>query len=790
MSLQYAKESIVLSALKDIEENQKHMQEVNLHSSVVWKGKSLEMTTRLSEVMVNNSKLTSINMTDCNINDAGLTKLAATLSINATLFHLNLSNNKFGRPALLELGKSLRSNTGLMSLELSGIRVDGAVCACFIETFEANYTLCKLVWDPEISGYNLKFTEMLNRNSEIDHAVRNGMAFDKFVPKGTVLPELKPRVVPDPDEDEYALEVGEDSAKVWCQISGRWELGEVQGRRGVGQRRKLVVVVGEAEHEIDPKSVTQFEPSHAQDLPNMVMMGNLHEAPLLYLLQRRLTDGHIYTWAGDVLISLNPYAPVDNLYDVAESLNAAGGANESPHVYAIARRAYGALERMQALGAAEQSAAESDGVHVDQSVLISGESGAGKTEACKRVLEFLTAASRRRKQRGGLTQQASQSLAASFAPGSFGGAAGGKAPVELLLREASPVLEAFGNAKTIRNDNSSRFGKYVAVQYAADSIIIGASSETYLLERSRVVEIGAGERNYHIFYQLLTDGALTRTWGLSAAEEMNYLSSEAPLVEVEEEERDAKTGKLTGGIKYVMVREEGPRRVAPVSGGSEAGDFAAVCKALALFGVGATEIGAMWRVVCAVALLGNVQFVPAVGQDREAAAVESEECIIKAAAALGCGVEALRGPMVRKHVVVAGEAVDVEFTCKAAGQARDALAKVVYGTLFDELVAHINQVSRTSEAAHVIGILDIFGFEKLGVNSFEQLCINYVNEMLQEQACIPPHLPASPRISPHLPAPPSTSQHLPASPSISQHLPTSPHISPHLSSLLASHDLP
>ena len=155
MSLQYAKESIVLGALKDLEENQKHLQDVNLHSSIVWKGKSLEMTTKLSEVLRINSKLTALNLVDCNINDAGLSQLASALATNTTLFHLNLSMNKFGRPSLLELGKAMVTNTGLISLELSGARVDGAVCACFIEAFEANFTLCKLVWDPEISGYNV-----------------------------------------------------------------------------------------------------------------------------------------------------------------------------------------------------------------------------------------------------------------------------------------------------------------------------------------------------------------------------------------------------------------------------------------------------------------------------------------------------------------------------------------------------------------------------------------------------------------------------------------------------------
>ena len=435
MSLQYAKESIVLGALKDVEENQKFMQDVNLQSSIVWKGKSAMMTASLAKAMQQNTRLTALNLADCNIHDADLTPLTANLATNSTLFHLNLSQNKLGRPALLEIGKSLATNTGLISLELMNLRVDSSVCACFMESFATNLTLCKLVWDIEVKAYNLQFTNCLNRNSEIDRMVRDGKPFDKLLPIGMAMPELKPRIVPDPDEDEDAIEVGEDNAKVWCQIAGRWELGEVQGRRGVGHRRKLVVSVDGAEHEIEPKSATQFEPSHAQDLPNMVMMGNLHEAPLLYLLQRRLKDGHIYTWAGDVLISLNPYASVADLYQVSSHLEggAAASSTESPHVYVLARRAYHALERTMALSAAEQAAAATEGLHVDQSVLISGESGAGKTEACKRVLEFLTAASRRRKQvreAGGAAADsqklASSALSASFAgPNAFGAAAGG-----------------------------------------------------------------------------------------------------------------------------------------------------------------------------------------------------------------------------------------------------------------------------------------------------------------------------------------------------------------------------
>ena len=199
---------------------------------------------------------------------------------------------------------------------------------------------------------------------------------------------------------------------------------------------------------------------------------------------------------------------------VSSFLDGGRPSTESPHVYAISKRAYQAFESTIALPAATREQAVADGQHVDQSVLISGESGAGKTEACKRVLEFLTAASRRRKQLrdGGATpdaaslrRRASRALSATFSPGGFVADSDAKesdTSVEVLLREASPVLEAFGNAKTIRNDNSSRFGKYVAVQYDADGVIVGAASETYLLERSRVVEVGAGERNYHIFYQV------------------------------------------------------------------------------------------------------------------------------------------------------------------------------------------------------------------------------------------------------------------------------------------------
>eukprot|EP00965_Chrysotila_dentata_P146436 4835213-Pleurochrysis_carterae.AAC.1 len=532
----------------------------------------------------------------------------------------------------------------------------------------------------------------MNRNTEIDRSVREGRDYTKLLPieARACPPVLEPRVVPNLDDEEFGMEVGEVGQMLWCQSAGRWELGTLIGTR----KKKLLVEVEGEEIAFDAKEVTQFEPSHAQDLPNMVHMHNLHEAPLLYLLQRRLKAGRIYTWAGDVLISLNPYAPIPELYELSPfitqpkpnaSANAvlASAANASPHVYAVARRAYLtmlATKEAIALGAI----AGTDGAHVDQSVLISGESGAGKTEASKHVIEFLTSASRlakeaRDKEReserearavggggaigggavsgaesgekggagvlGGVKVAHLQSMVTqprrlqhpegAGSGGSAGGGAHGAAQVsvEALLRDASPVLEAFGNAKTIRNDNSSRFGKYVCVEYDGHGGIVGSSTETYLLERSRVVDIGEGERNYHIFYQLLTHEETRTRWRLPDATGLDMLCHEG--------------------------------KVACVDGVSDVKEFASVVRALEVFGLRQAEQSAIWRVLAAVLLLGNVRFrvagsggdggdggggegegggnaggatprAAAHEGDAEVAEVVDEEALEAAAAAFGC----------------------------------------------------------------------------------------------------------------------------------------------------------
>ena len=204
-------------------------------------------------------------------------------------------------------------------------------------------TLMRITWKLEVSGYNLRFTELSNRNTEIDRCVRDATDYIQLLPQELreSPPELLPRIVPDPDNEELGMTIGGDGQMVWCQVEGRWCLGRIVGTK----KRRIVVSVENANHDFEPAALTQFEASHARDLPNMVMMGNLHEAPLLYLLQRRLKQGQIYTWAGDVLISLNPYMHIPELYQLApflkrarDAINSAGEtprAEPAPHVYQV-----------------------------------------------------------------------------------------------------------------------------------------------------------------------------------------------------------------------------------------------------------------------------------------------------------------------------------------------------------------------------------------------------------------------------------------------------------------------
>ena len=269
-----------------------------------------------------------------------------------------------------------------------------------------------------------------------------------------------------------------------------------------------------------------------------------------------------------------------------------------------------------------------------------------------------------------------------------------------------PALEAFGNAKTIRNNNSSRFGKFIRIHYGDDGCITSATTQHYLLERSRLVEISRRERNFHIFYMLTAASAA----GHALA---------APL-------------QLGADASYhYLVRDGGDPKV---EGRDDLDEFETVATALQSLGVRRdVEQPQLYRIVAALMSLGNVTFVED-GDGCGVAAGAAAAALARAAELLGVDSPRLDGALRKRTIKAGAQDIETPLSPTAAGFARDSLTKVVYSSLFDWLVDAINEKPRASSRTprKFIGVLDIFGFEILQVNSFEQLCINYVNEMLQE----------------------------------------------------------
>uniref|UniRef100_A0A3Q3WT62 Myosin Ic, paralog b n=1 Tax=Mola mola TaxID=94237 RepID=A0A3Q3WT62_MOLML len=388
------------------------------------------------------------------------------------------------------------------------------------------------------------------------------------------------------------------------------------------------------------------------------------EAAFIENLRRRFRENLIYTYIGSMLVTVNPYKELE-IYSKQqmERYRGIGFYEISPHIYALSDNTYRAMRTERK----------------DQCILISGESGAGKTETYKKILLYYS-----------VTCPTNDRMA------SLGD----------CLLQSNPVLEAFGNAKTLRNDNSSRFGKYVAVQFDFRGAPVGAHILNYLLEKSRVVHQNHGERNFHIFYQFLDGG-------------------DNDLLSTLELERNPQ--------KYqYLVKGNCPR----LSSVSDKNNWKVVMKALPVLGFTEEEVQKLLNIIASVLHLGNTQF----GEGEEGETyITTEPHITKLAKLLGVDGSALGEALTHKKLTAKGEEMISPLNFEQAVAARDALAKAVYGRTFTWLVEKINQslapkdeLHRSSKSSTVIGLLDIYGFEVLQQNSFEQFCINYCNEKLQQ----------------------------------------------------------
>ena len=429
---------------------------------------------------------------------------------------------------------------------------------------------------------------------------------------------------------------------------------------------------------LDRHKCQQYDKSHGIDQPDIGNMNNLATGPLLDVLRRRYNTDKIYTWTGKILISINPYFIIPGLYDIptirSDIDNGKEAFREDPHVFTVAERAYCDL-----LGSTDER---------NQSLIVSGESGAGKTEACKRVMNMLA--------------EISKAVLAKDPSGSNQGVEG----IEAKVLGCNPFLEAFGNAKTNRNDNSSRFGKFLKIEYSHGKII-GAHMKQYLLEKSRVINPGPDERSYHIFYQLI----------LGCPDELRQELALRPMEE------------------YYFLNRSGCYQVPNMDDVKEFND---VCESLITVGIDAAMQQDIFRVVSAILTLGNVQF-----GERESDAdsgtmlgtIETPEEIATVARLISCPDVEMN--MLQRQVRAGGggrrtSVTIVKLNQTQAMEACEALAKHLYGNLFSFLVTKVNSLLATSGSSdRFIGILDIFGFEIFEQNSFEQLCINYTNEKLQ-----------------------------------------------------------
>ncbi|CAM9900429.1 unnamed protein product [Scytosiphon promiscuus] len=500
----------------------------------------------------------------------------------------------------------------------------------------------------------------------------------------------------------------EEGVKVWAKGGPRlWRKGIVSKREadaaGSSGGARITVVLEEggtaefavaADEEEECRDVklrnvtgqaSVLEGAGVEDLTSLTY---LHEPTILYSLSQRYESDLIYTGVGPILLAVNPFKRV-KLYgdDILAAYRKDGERRHydpnydetlAPHVYAIADKAY-----------RNMTAPSNEYEHRSQSILVSGESGAGKTETCKIIMKYLAILG----SKTGSTELGT---------------------IEQQVLESNPILEAFGNARTVRNDNSSRFGKYIQIIFDSYGKLTGAQIKTFLLEKVRVVKHSAMERNYHIFYMLAAGASAEQreSWSLGDLRSHQFTSQSGCY--------DRRDGVLDADLYKELM------------------------EAFRVMGFEEDEKANIFRMVAAVLALGDVEFVerPEAG-DEEALTDLSEPSrprLEAAARLLDVSPDRILNALTSRKINAGiSNQVTIFLTMEQSRHARDALAKAVYAAMFEWVVGRTNECIEAKQAEVMtedrifIGLLDIFGFEIFTNNYFEQFLINYANEVLQQQ---------------------------------------------------------
>lgn len=406
---------------------------------------------------------------------------------------------------------------------------------------------------------------------------------------------------------------------------------------------------------------------------------NKVDDPIGNLASRYASKKEIYTWCGIALVAVNPYTDID-IYgkQVIETYHIAPDLLQlNPHIYAIAENAYSNLER-------------------NQSIIVSGESGAGKTVSAKLVMSYFAY------------------IASSKS----------ELKIEDRVLASNPIMEAIGNASTVRNENSSRFGKYIQIFFDQQRKISGGCMRTYLLEKSRVTTQQVGERNFHIFYQLLK-------YANDNPDETKHLKlSCSNFVYIN-------NGHLNSTSK--------PH--------SEVGDLMKFQSAFKTLGIGEDKCDAVYRIVAGILHGGNIKFAEKVEDCNESFIDDScQSNLMACCELLGFDKTEILSKLTTRKYRICGDEIVSPLSTSGAKHGRDAMFKALYNCLFSYLVKLINISLSSNQAVKscspkkvakepisvsneppFIGVLDIYGFENFNTNSFEQFCINYANEVLQQQ---------------------------------------------------------